>query len=63
MATVAETAAVIGSGMGQAVAEAGDAGVHKVRVSRRDRRMVRAALTIMGVLAALDAVLYIGRII
>lgn len=63
MATVAETGAVIGSGMGQGVVEVAETTVHKVRVSRRDRRMVRAALTIMGVLAALDVVLYLGRII
>lgn len=63
MTSIAETAAVMDSGMGQAVAEAPAMNVTKVRVSRRDRRMVRAALGIMVALAALDAVLYLGRFI
>ncbi|MDK9695198.1 MAG: hypothetical protein OEL76_02265 [Siculibacillus sp.] len=49
--------------MGQAVVETVGGQVHKARVSRRDRRMVRAALGIMVVLATLDAVLYLGRFI
>lgn len=63
MTSIAETVAVVDSGMGQAVAEAAVGQVHKVRVSRRDRRMVRTALGIMAVLATLDAVLYLGRFI
>ena len=63
MTSIAETGAVMDSGMGQAVVEAAPMGVQKVRVSRRDRRMVRTALGIMAVLAALDAVLYFGRFI
>lgn len=63
MSSVAETVDVMGSGMGQTTAEVAEASVHKVRVSRRDRRMVRAALGIMVGLAALDAVLYFGRFI
>ena len=63
MSSIAETVSVMGSGMGQAAVETADTSVHKVRVSRRDRRMVRAALGIMGALAALDAVLYLGRFI
>jgi hypothetical protein len=35
----------------------------KVGVSRRDRRMVRAAVGIIALLAALDAVLYLGHVI
>lgn len=38
-------------------------GEQKVRVSRRDRRLVRAALAIIAVLAVTDAVLYFGRFI
>jgi len=63
MTSIAETVAVIDSGIGQAVAETAAAGSAKVRVSRRDRRMVRTALGIMVALAALDAVLYLGRFI
>jgi hypothetical protein len=63
MTSIAETVQVIDSGIGQAVAEAAPMTVQKVRVSRRDRRMVRAALGIIAVLAALDAVLYLGRFI
>jgi hypothetical protein len=63
MTSIAETVQVMDSGMGQAMADATVANVQKVRVSRRDRRMVRAALGIMAVLAALDAVLYLGRFI
>lgn len=60
---IAETVSVMDSGMGQAVVDAGSVKVEKVRVSRRDRRMVRTALGIMAVLAALDAVLYLGRFV
>ncbi len=63
MTSVAETVDVSGTGMGPVAGETTEAGSQKVRVSRRDRRMVRAALGIMGVLAALDAVLYLGRFI
>jgi hypothetical protein len=63
MATVAETVQVMGSGLVQTVGETAEGSIQKVRVSRRDRRMVRAALGIMGVLVALDAVLYLGRFI
>lgn len=35
----------------------------KVRVSRRDRRMVRAAVGLIALLAALDAVLYLGHMV
>ncbi|WP_333824893.1 hypothetical protein [Pinisolibacter sp.] len=63
MSAIAETVQVMESGMGQAVAETAGGQVHKVRVSRRDRRMVRTALGIMAVLATLDAVLYLGRFI
>jgi hypothetical protein len=63
MASVAETVQVMDSGMGQVVAETAGGQIHKVRVSRRDRRMVRTALGIMVVLATLDAVLYLGRFI
>lgn len=61
--SIAETVVVGDSGMGQAVVETVGGQVHKARVSRRDRRMVRAALGIMVVLATLDAVLYLGRFI
>ncbi len=63
MASVAETVQVMGSGLVQTVGETAEGSIQKVRVSRRDRRMVRAALGIMGVLVALDAVLYLGRFI
>ena len=63
MSSIAESVAVVDSGMGQVVVEAAAGQVHKVRVSRRDRRMVRTALGIMAVLATLDAVLYLGRFI
>lgn len=63
MASVAETVQVMGSGMAQTVGETAEGSIHKVRVSRRDRRMVRAALGIMGVLVALDAILYLGRFV
>ena len=63
MTSIAETVQVIDSGIGQVVAEAAPMNAQKVRVSRRDRRMVRAALGIIAVLAALDAVLYLGRFI
>jgi hypothetical protein len=35
----------------------------KVRVSRRDRRLVRTAVGIIVLLAALDAVLYLGHVV
>ncbi|TBW33062.1 hypothetical protein EYW49_20830 [Siculibacillus lacustris] len=35
----------------------------KVRVSRRDRRLVRTAVGIIALLAALDAVLYLGHVV
>jgi len=63
MTSIAETVQVIDTGIGHAVAEAAPMNLPKVRVSRRDRRMVRAALGIMVALAALDAVLYLGRFI
>jgi hypothetical protein len=63
MALVAETVQVMGSGLVQTVGETAEGSIQKVRVSRRDRRMVRTALGIMGVLLALDAVLYLGRFV
>lgn len=63
MAVVAETVAVIGSGLGPVSDKVAEAEVQKVRVSRRDRRLVRTALGIMVALAALDAVLYLGRFV
>ena len=63
MTSIAETVQVMESGMGQAMADGAVASVQKVRVSRRDRRMVRAALGIMATLAVLDVVLYLGRFI
>jgi hypothetical protein len=63
MTSIAETVQVIDSGIGQAVVETASMSVPKVRVSRRDRRMVRAALGIIAGLTALDAVLYLGRFI
>lgn len=49
---------VIGEGV-VAVAQ----GEEKIRVSRRDRRLVRAAFVLIAVLAVTDAVLYLGRIV
>ena len=63
MSSIAETVQVMESGLGQVVVEAAGGQALKVRVSRRDRRMVRTALGIMAVLATLDAVLYLGRFI
>ena len=58
MSVVGENVAVMvgGSGVASEVVE-------KVRVSRRDRRLVRTALAIMAVLAITDAVLYLGQLI
>lgn len=51
------------SGSGVAPEAAEKVHAEKPRISRRDRRLVRTALGIMAVLAVLDAVLYIGRIV
>jgi hypothetical protein len=50
---------VIGEGVVVSMVDSGE----KIRVSRRDRRLVRAALAIIAVLAVTDAVLYLGQII
>ncbi len=58
MSVVGESVVVMVAGSGL-VTET----VEKIRVSRRDRRLVRAALLIIGMLAVTDAVLYLGRLI
>lgn len=50
---------VIGEGVAVSMLQ----GEEKVRVSRRDRRLVRAALVIIAVLAVTDAVLYLGQLV
>lgn len=50
---------VIGEGVVASVSQ----GNEKIGVSRRDRRLVRAALAIIAALAVTDAVLYLGQII
>ncbi len=62
MSMVGENVAVMVGGSEYAV-EATKASVEKPRVSRKDRRLVRAALVIMALLAVADAVLYIGRFV
>lgn len=54
MSVIGDSATIIGGG---------SHGEEKVRVSRRDRRLVRAALAIIAVLAVTDAVLYLGQLI
>jgi len=49
--------------IGEGVTAATSHGEEKVRVSRRDRRLVRAALAIIAVLAVTDAVLYLGQFV
>lgn len=63
MSLVEENFAVMISGSGVAPEAAEKVHAEKPRISRRDRRLVRTALGIMAVLAVLDAVLYIGRIV
>lgn len=58
MSMVGESAVVMVAGSGL-TAET----VEKVRVSRRDRRLVRAAGAIIAVLAVTDAVLYLSRLV
>lgn len=38
-------------------------GEEKIRVSRRDRRLVRAAFALIALLAVTDAVLYLSLIV
>ena len=62
MSMVGENVAVMIGGSEVASSKL-DGHVEKPRVSRKDRRLVRTALAIMGILAVMDAVLYIGRFV
>ncbi|MBV5265967.1 hypothetical protein [Pinisolibacter aquiterrae] len=53
MSVIGDSATIVGGSQGEVT----------VRVSRRDRRLVRAALAIIAVLAVTDAVLYLSQLI
>jgi len=63
MSVCGENVAVMIGGTGLVSETVEKVNTDKPRVSRRDRRLVRTALGIMAVLAVMDAVLYIGRIV
>lgn len=63
MSVAGENIAVLVGGSGLAGETREVVRTEKVRVSRRDRRLIRAAVGIMAVLAVVDAVLYLGRFV